>query len=284
MNNNQKPLVFFDMDGTLTESRGFITPKVVTALEYIDKLCTICIVSGSDIDYINSQMEFSKYKSIGYKFLSDIYLYACNGTKVYHKNILLKELLMSEFIEKERLYSLVALLIDQQSNYINYSNYNGFSSPLTGNHIHNRGSMINWSPIGRNADRAERDLFVKFDKKTGFREDTLKSIREYFNEESFADITVVKGGDTSFDIYPNGWDKRLVLNDLREREIYFVGDRCEEGGNDYELFKEINDSDNINGQAFATNGPEDTIRIIYENIYPMIAYSSSSSSSSSSSL
>ena len=36
--------------------------------------------------------------------------------------------------------------------------------PLTGNFIQNRGSMINWCPIGRNASPNEREQFKALDK------------------------------------------------------------------------------------------------------------------------
>jgi phosphomannomutase len=76
------------------------------------------------------------------------------------------------------------------------------------------------------------------------------------------DITVALGGSTSFDIYPNGWDKTYVLRHLEEfKNVYFVGDRCKDGGNDkalYDVLRKTNTS-------FETESPKQTMEII-ENI------------------
>ena len=49
-------------------------------------------------------------------------------------------------------------------------------------------------------------------------------------------------------------------NELKDYELFFVGDKCDRGGNDYELFMHAS---NINeNNAFKTTGPENTLRII----------------------
>lgn len=49
-------------------------------------------------------------------------------------------------------------------------------------------------------------------------------------------VTVKLGGETSFDIFPHGWDKTFALSYFPEYEVYFLGDRCGENGNDKEIF------------------------------------------------
>ena len=72
------------------------------------------------------------------------------------------------------------------------------------------------------------------------------------------------GGDTSFDIYPEGWDKTFALkhfpHDLWTH--YFIGDRCYPDGNDFEIFNFLNKE----GRAWETSGPEETIEIIEINL------------------
>lgn len=87
------------------------------------------------------------------------------------------------------------------------------------------------------------------DKNNFIRNPLLKEIREYvehninFVGDTVASnmlLTIKLGGDTSFDIFPKGWDKTYVLNqtDLLSdyEEIHFIGDRCKPNGNDYEIF------------------------------------------------
>jgi phosphomannomutase len=47
------------------------------------------------------------------------------------------------------------------------------------------------------------------------------------------------GGQISFDLFPEGWDKTFCLRHIGEDEfdeIHFFGDKTFEGGNDYEIF------------------------------------------------
>ena len=53
-------------------------------------------------------------------------------------------------------------------------------------------------------------------------------------------MSVALGGQTGIDIGPYGSDKSQILRDFSEDdELYFFGDRCEEGGNDHTLAKEV---------------------------------------------
>lgn len=47
------------------------------------------------------------------------------------------------------------------------------------------------------------------------------------------------GGQISFDVFPEGWDKTYCLRFIEEDEfdeIHFFGDKTFVGGNDYEIF------------------------------------------------
>ena len=73
-------------------------------------------------------------------------------------------------------------------------------------------------------------------------------------------LTLKLGGDTSFDIYPRGWDKTFALKHFNRPDwnFWFVGDRCYPEGNDYEIFELLKDT----GRAFETSGPDETLEII----------------------
>ena len=52
-------------------------------------------------------------------------------------------------------------------------------------------------------------------------------------------LTFSIGGQISFDVFPQGWDKTYCLKfigDSEYEEIHFFGDKTFEGGNDYEIF------------------------------------------------
>ena len=52
-------------------------------------------------------------------------------------------------------------------------------------------------------------------------------------------VVVKLGGETSFDIYPQGWDKTYALKHFPDKNVWFVGDRCGPSGNDYEIYQKL---------------------------------------------
>jgi len=130
------------------------------------------------------------------------------------------------------------------------------SLDCTGKFFDYRGSMLNWSPMGRNGSKKTREDFVKFDKEEGYRIRIIEELKRFCNSQKIH-VDIKLGGDTSFDIYPVGWDKTFCLQhvDSELKDIYFFGDRCFPGGNDYEISKMI-------GKSYQVEGPEETLKIL----------------------
>ena len=61
------------------------------------------------------------------------------------------------------------------------------------------------------------------------------------------------GGSTSIDIFPKGWDKTYVLRHISDEDIWFYGDRCQPGGNDFHLYSHPD----VRKRSFEVRGPED---------------------------
>ena len=78
-------------------------------------------------------------------------------------------------------------------------------------------------------------------------------------------VQVKLGGETSFDIFPEGWDKTYALKHFSDYTCWFVGDRCGENGND----KEIYDALVRERRAFSTTDTHKT-SIIIERIIKSI--------------
>jgi phosphomannomutase len=89
----------------------------------------------------------------------------------------------------------------------------------------------------------------------------VHKIRETFIKAlkaNFADFNLVYsiGGQISFDVFPEGWDKRFCLTQVVAdgfEKIYFFGDKTFEGGNDHEI---ANDPRTV---SFTVTSPENTI-------------------------
>merc|ERR1712031_125831 len=105
-----------------------------------------------------------------------------------------------------------------------------------GTFVEFRAGMLNMSPIGRNCSREERNEFEKFDLANDIRKNMVAKMKEEFAD---LNLTYSIGGQISFDVFPQGWDKTYCLRYLPEAdydEVHFFGDKTFEGGNDYEIY------------------------------------------------
>ena len=82
--------------------------------------------------------------------------------------------------------------------------------------------------------------------------------------EKFADygLTYSIGGQISFDVLPQGWDKTYCLQFVEKDfdVIHFFGDKTYKGGNDHEIFE----SEKTIGHTVTS--PEDTRKQVTEHI------------------
>ena len=89
--------------------------------------------------------------------------------------------------------------------------------------------------------------------------DQQKGFKSFLRRKNLDNKLEAKlGGETSFDIYPKGWDKTYGLQHFQGWDVWFVGDRTCVNGNDYEIY----DACGVNSQAFTSYGPEKTAQII----------------------
>ncbi|CAL5381007.1 unnamed protein product [Camellia sinensis] len=83
--------------------------------------------------------------------------------------------------------------------------------------------MLNVSPISRNYSHEKRDEFEKYDKVLNISPTMVSVLREKF---AHLNLTFSIGGQISFDVFPQGWDKTYSLRYVDDfHEIHFFGDR-----------------------------------------------------------
>lgn len=201
----------FDVDGTLTPSRQKIDPQFEAWFSNFISKEKVWLVTGSDYEKTVEQLGAEICESV-------VTVYNCSGNDTWFKG---KRVNAKSFDAPKELYELM----------------NGWlqTSPFplrTGNHIEERMGTINFSIVGRNCTLGERKLYVKHDLENRERE----TIALQINSE-FPDITATVGGETGIDIYRKGCDKSQILEDFDAPydNIYFFGDKCEQGGNDWPL-------------------------------------------------
>ena len=262
-----KKIVLFDMDGTLTPPRKELDRDLIPALRELAKVSEIGIVTGSDHNYVLQQMGLlMKNSEIRYK----LHILPCNGTKYYpppqaaaHSHQLTFEKNMREELGELGFTAIMRHILQRQSQLHLYN------IPLTGHFVDYRGSMINWCPIGREATDHDRERFILFDKdRSDFRMGEIRSFTKFLQRSYMKDRIQIKlGGETSFDIYPKGWDKTFALQHFEDYQCWFVGDRCGENGNDQAIYERLR----VNGRSFEVKDTKETLKLIFDEIIPRIA-------------
>ena len=239
-----KTLLLFDIDGTLTAARQSIKQNMLDCLKKASSFDDIDIatVGGSDLPKAKEQL------LSGIDLLK--YVFTENGL-VY-------------LDEKKELHK-----VDKVTNFLGFDKYKEFVNfclkyiseldiPVkTGTFVELRTGMVNVSPIGRNCSQEERNAFVVYNKEhkvlEKFRETLIKNFSEKFG------LTVSIGGQISFDVFPNGWDKRYCLRFVEKKydNIIFFGDKGYFGGNDYEII-----TDDRITRGVRVKSPEETIEFV----------------------
>lgn len=110
----------------------------------------------------------------------------------------------------------------------------------------------------------ERIDFQNYDNEHHIRRDFVEALKKEFPDYG---LTYSIGGQISFDVFPEGWDKTFALQHLKEtdealpggyKEIHFFGDKTFKGGNDHEIFSHPS----VIGHTVTS--PEDTMKQLRE--------------------
>jgi len=214
-------------------------PKCRIFLRQLRSCALVAIVGGSDLAKQREQL--------GDEFLAEWdYVFAENGLIAYKQGKLIAEQSIKNYLGEPKL----KLFLNFCLHYIA-----DLDIPIKrGTFIEFRTGMINISPIGRNCSQSERVEFEQYDKKTGVRDKMIRVLQEKFGDYQ---LTYSIGGQISFDVFPNGWDKTYCIQYLQKddiKEIHFFGDKTAKGGNDYEIFV---DPRTI---GHSVTSPDDTMR------------------------
>ncbi|XP_073124174.1 phosphomannomutase-like isoform X2 [Henckelia pumila] len=229
-------IALFDVDGTLTAPRKVTTTKMLEFMRELRKVVMVGVVGGSDLIKISEQL--------GQTVINDYdYVFAENGLVAYKDGTLIGTQSLKSFLGEEKLKEFINFTLHYIAD---------LEIPIKrGTFIEFRSGMLNVSPIGRNCSQEERENFEKYDKVHNIRSKMVSVLREKF--EHF-NLTFSIGGQISFDVFPQGWDKTYCLRYLDEfKEIHFFGDKTYKGGNDFEIYE----SERTIGHTVTR--PEDTV-------------------------
>ena len=213
----------FDVDGTLTPSRGIIDLDFKAFFNMFCLTNDVYLVTGSDKAKTVEQISEPTYNLCKR-------VYQCNGNDVWEKDA--------------NIQTNDWKLPDLARTFLISCEYESDFSIRTGNHIEERPGMVNFSVVGRNADAEQRAAYVAFEEQNGER----KKIADAFNT-MFPDLEAKVGGETGIDISPKGSDKSQIIEDFNtvRDQLWFFGDAIYEGGNDYPLAKVVKNHRKVDG-------------------------------------
>lgn len=200
----------FDVDGTLTPSRGIIDLDFKAFFNSFCLMNDVYLVTGSDKSKTIEQISEPTYNLCKR-------VYNCNGNDVWEKELNIRT---NEWILPEEPHQWLSQILGESQ-----------FSLRTGLHFEHRPGMVNFSVVGRNANKEQRKMYVDWDTSQNERNE----IAQEFNYR-YPDLEARPGGETGIDISPQGLNKSQILIDFDKDDfIVFFGDRMDEGGNDYPL-------------------------------------------------
>ncbi|XP_048868981.1 phosphomannomutase 2 isoform X1 [Brienomyrus brachyistius] len=218
---DKSTLCLFDVDGTLTAARQRVTPDMEEFLANLRKKVRVGVVGGSDFSKIKEQLGNDVLDKVDYVF-------AENGLVAYKNGTLLSVQSIQAYLGEELLQDFINFCLDYLAK---------IKLPKKrGTFIEFRNGMLNISPVGRSCSQEERVEFFELDKREHIREKFVAVLRKEFAGKG---LMFSIGGQISFDVFPEGWDKRYCLGILENdsyETIHFFGDKTKPGGNDYEIY------------------------------------------------
>ncbi|XP_057342319.1 phosphomannomutase 1 isoform X1 [Manis pentadactyla] len=285
----ERVLCLFDVDGTLTPARQKIDPEVAAFLQKLRSRVQIGVVGGSDYSKIAEQL--GEGDEVTEKF---DYVFAENGTVQYKHGRLLSKQTIQNHLGEELLQDLINFCLRYMAL---------LRLPKKrGTFIEFRNGMLNISPIGRSCTLEERIEFSELDKiccriprscpevgagdswalpnlpvqttahrrcstnKEKIREKFVEALKTEFSGKG---LRFSRGGMISFDIFPEGWDKRYCLDSLDQDSfdtIHFFGNETSPGGNDFEIYA---DPRTVGHSVIS---PQDTVQRCREIFFPETAH------------
>ena len=251
-------IFIFDVDGTLTPSRQPMTKEFQEFFKEWVKKNKFYLVTGSDLPKLQEQMCYFDIEAQR--------IFTCCGNQMWKPdphivNVSAELVYDNKFEVPRKLKKLLGTILSNSSYPHRY-----------GNHVEYRGSMINFSIVGRKCNQKQREEYYKWDKENGERKIIATAVKE-----KCPDLDAVIGGQISIDIYPKGCDKSQILTHIFKlqessftdfatsgfklsNEYIFIGDGVKKGGNDYPLAKIMEDKSSC--KSYHTEGWKQTQEIL----------------------
>jgi len=220
-----KKLIAFDLDDTLAISKAAISDRMGDLLVRLLEKYEVCIISGGNFDQFKTQV-VDRLEATPQQ-LRNLHLMPTCGTRYFRYDEVTGEWkkVYAENLSDEQKERTVKALKE------NAQKLNLWPEKPWGDVIEDRESQITFSALGQKAPAEAKYAWDP----DGVKKHKLRDAVAPF----LPDLEVRVGGTTSVDVTIIGVDKAYGMNRLIQElsiskdEILFIGDKLEEGGNDY---------------------------------------------------
>lgn len=225
---DMKKLIFFDLDGTLTESKHSATHEMALYLAKLLKVAKVAIISGGALSQFMQQVVDRLPRDAN---LANLYLLPTSGAALYEfQNGEWKKIYEERISEKDA--HIIDTAIREAAAETGTIH---FSKPSYGERIEYRGSQVTLSALGQQAPLVlKKEWDPNHEKRHALQANIAARLPNF---------SVSYGGKTSIDITKKGVDKAYGIRKLCERigidesDALFIGDELNAGGNDEAVYK-----------------------------------------------
>jgi phosphomannomutase len=243
-----KKVIAFDLDDTLAVTKSAISDRMAELLSELLETHQVCVISGGAFPQFKKQVIDNLH--VEHHLLQNLHMMPTCGTRYYRFDDIKKEwkIIYSEDLTSEDKKKVIDI-VESSARALDLWPENPF-----GEVIEDRGSQISISMLGQQAPAEDKYAFYEN------HNDKRLELRAIINEK-LPDFEVRAGGTTTIDITRLGIDKAYgmekLMNELElgKDEILFVGDKLDEGGNDYPVKA-------MGIDTIAVEGWEDTALVI----------------------
>jgi len=217
-------LVAFDLDDTLAASKAPLDPAMAGLIVRLLETVEVCVISGGQFGQFESQL-IANLPAGSESLLARLHLMPTCGTQYFrHDGSGWTQVYAENLTDAQKQEALAA--VETAAKELGF-----WETETWGPILEDRGSQITFSALGQAAPVPNKAAWDP----SGEKKETLRAAVQAVLPE----LEVRSGGSTSVDITRKGIDKAYGMNKLAEitgiplHEMFFVGDRLDEGGNDY---------------------------------------------------
>lgn len=218
-------VVAFDLDNTLADSKSPITAEIAKLLNHLLARFQVCVISGGKFEQFEAQL--LDHLDVAPDRLAALHVMPTCGTRYYRFDVAAGswQQVYAEDLAADKRTQIVAAL-NKGADSLGFRD-----TKLWGEQIEDRGSQVTFSALGQDAPLADKEAWDADGAKK-------RRLRDYVAKE-IPEFEVRVGGSTSIDVTKHGIDKaygmrKLIgLLGLTKKELIFVGDRLDDGGNDH---------------------------------------------------